>query len=350
MADIVAMIEVEDNCDPDPQVVLASIVSDESPDSLGDGSTDPDVDADIGTDDRDFRLRSERAGGGDGRTYAITYTATDFSDNSASVTVFVDVPHDQDGSALCSVGFNPAGTGLMRVNDAFVLVIPSRQGVYGVDEAGNTVLIEQFFDATEIDISRAYVGNTLGTLLPLETREIDNNGDQMDDLALFYSVEDAEPLVESFMPTADGDLWVAVPLDPLGLHYESVNGIDYLVSDIFQLGEPVPLESGASSGVDEDRPEGMPEATTLHPVSPNPFNRLTMVRYSLKSDEYVRLAVYDARGALVRTLEDNLVGAGYHRIAWDASDKNGRPVAAGVYFVRFEAGDYRQNQKMMLLK
>jgi hypothetical protein len=238
----------------------------------------------------------------------------------------------------------------MRVNDAFVLVIPSRQGVYGVDEAGNTVLIEQFFDATEIDISRAYVGNTLGTLLPLETRVIDNNGDQMDDLALFYSVEDAEPLVESFMPTADGDLWVAVPLDPLGLHYESGNGIGYLVSDIFQLGEPVPLESGASSGVDEDRPEGMPEATVLHPVSPNPFNRLTTVRYSLKSDEYVRLAVYDARGALVRTLEDNLVGAGYHRIAWDASDKNGRPVAAGVYFVRFEAGDCRQNQKMMLLK
>ena len=91
MADIVATIEVEDNCDPDPQVVLASIVSDESPDSLGDGSTDPDVDADIGTDDRDFSLRAERAGGGDGRTYAITYTATDFSDNSASVTVYVDV-------------------------------------------------------------------------------------------------------------------------------------------------------------------------------------------------------------------------------------------------------------------
>ena len=260
----------------------------------------------------------------------------------------MDVPHDEDGSALCSVGFNPAGTGLVREDGRFVLVIPSRKGVYGVDEAGNTVLVEQFFDATAIDISRAYVGNTLGTLQPLETRVIDNNGDRIDDLALFYSVEDAEPLVESFMPTSVGDLWVAVALDPLGLHYESESGIDYLVSDIFQLGEPVPLESGASSGVDED--QGIPEATALHPVSPNPFSSLTAVRYSLKSDEYVRLAVYDARGALIRTLEDNLVAAGCHRLAWDGRDKNGQPVAAGVYFVRFEAGTYMQNQKMMLLK
>lgn len=350
MADIFATIEVEDNCDPDPQVTLTSIVSDESPDSLGDGSTDPDIDADIGTDDRAFRLRSERAGGGDGRTYAITYTATDFSDNSASVTVFVDVPHDQSGSALASLGFNPAGTGLVRSSQTFALVIPSRRGVYGVDEAGNTVLLEQVFDATDIDINRAYVGNTLGALQPLETREVDNNGDHMDDLVLFYSVEDAEPLVESFVPTADGNLWVAVPLDPLGLHYTSGNGVDYLVSDIFQLGPPVALSDGASSGVEDGRSDIIPQATKLLPVSPNPFTGLTTLRYNLRSDDHVRLSVYDARGALVRNLEDGLVGAGYHRRAWDGRDSGGQQVAAGVYFVRFEAGDYTQTQKMMLVR
>ncbi len=350
MADIVATVEVEDNCDPDPVVVLASIVSDESPDSLGDGSTDPDIDAGIGMDDRTFRLRSERAGGGDGRTYAITYTATDFSGNSASATVFVDVPHDQGGLALASVGFNPAGTGLVRLSESFVLVIPSRMGVYGVDEMGNTILVEQVFDATQIDISRAYVGNTIGTLLPLETREIDNNGDQMADLVLYYSVEDAEPLVESFMPTADGDLWVAVPLDPLGLHYVSANGINYLVADIFQLGEPVPLESGASSGVGDDRAGVIPEATTLLPVSPNPFSRSTTVRYSLKTNEQVRLSVYDASGALVRTLENDMMPAGHHQTLWDGRDQSRGPVAAGIYFVRFQAGSYTKTEKMMLLK
>jgi hypothetical protein len=223
-------------------------------------------------------------------------------------------------------------------------------GVYGVDEMGNTILLEQVFDATRVDVSRAYVGNTLGTLLPVEAREIDNNGDRMADLVLYYSIEDAKPLVESFKFSEDGDLWVAVPLDPLGLHYVSGNGINYLVTDIFQLGEPVPLEDGASSGVGDDRPDAMPEATTLLPVSPNPFNRSTTVRYSLTADEQVRLSVYDARGTLVRTLENDMMPAGHHQTLWDGRDRSNRPVAAGIYFVRFQAGSYARTEKMMLLK
>jgi hypothetical protein len=350
MADIVATIEVEDNCDPDPGVVLTSIVSDESPDSLGDGSTNPDVDADIGTDDRDFKLRSERAGGEDGRTYAITYTATDFSGNSASATVEVEVPHDQSGAALASTAFNSTGTGLDRSRDRFALVITSRRGVYGLDERGRSVLVEEIFDATRVDISRTYVGNTLGALLPLETRAADINGDNMDDLVLFYSVDQAEPLVESFTPTANGDLWVAVPLDPLGLHYVNNTGINYLVTDIFQLGEPVPLENGTSSGVDDTPPEIMPEATRLLPVSPNPFSRSTTVRYTLKTEEKVRLNIYDARGTLVRTLKDDIVPAGLHQALWNGRDEGDRPVAAGIYFVRFQAGSCTMTEKTMFLK
>ena len=350
MVNIVATIEVEDNCDPDPAVVLTSIISDESPDSLGDGSTDPDIDAAIGTDDRDFKLRSERAGGEDGRTYTITYTATDFSGNSASATVEVEVPHDQSGAALASTAFIADGTGIERSRERFALVIPSRMGVYGVDETGNTVLLGEAFDATRIDISRAYVGNSLGALLPLETLAADIAGDRMDDLVLFYSVEAAEHLVESFRPTARGDLWVAVPMDPLGLHYVSEAGINYLVTDIFQLGEPVALDGGTSSGVDDVSPEGIPEATRLLPVSPNPFSRSTTLRFTLRTDEQVSLSIYDARGALVSTLEDGMLPAGSHQALWNGRDQARRPVAAGIYFVRLQAGAYSATEKMMFLK
>lgn len=98
MVDITATVEVSDICDSSPTVVLTSVVSDEPDDAKGngDGKTVDDIQgADTGFKDYVFQLRAERAGNGDGRTYTITYTATDASGNSASTSVTVIVPHDK---------------------------------------------------------------------------------------------------------------------------------------------------------------------------------------------------------------------------------------------------------------
>ena len=58
-------------------------MSDEPDNGPGDGNTDNDIqEADPGTDDRNFLLRSERSGNGDGRVYTIAYSVTDCSGNS----------------------------------------------------------------------------------------------------------------------------------------------------------------------------------------------------------------------------------------------------------------------------
>lgn len=44
--------------------------------------------------DVSYQLRSERSGDGSGRKYSITITATDNSENSSTVQVYVIVPHD----------------------------------------------------------------------------------------------------------------------------------------------------------------------------------------------------------------------------------------------------------------
>jgi hypothetical protein len=44
---------------------------------------------------REVRLRAERDGNGDGRTYMITVTATDPDGNSTTKSTTVVVPHDQ---------------------------------------------------------------------------------------------------------------------------------------------------------------------------------------------------------------------------------------------------------------
>jgi hypothetical protein len=96
MVTIVASIEVSDICDAEPEVTLVSVVSNEPANGNGDGNTEPDIDgAEIGTDDREFRVRAERAGPGNGRIYTVTYGAEDDSDNTTPARDYIRVDHDQ---------------------------------------------------------------------------------------------------------------------------------------------------------------------------------------------------------------------------------------------------------------
>jgi hypothetical protein len=178
---------------------------------------------------------------------------------------------------------------------------------------------------------------------------LDQNDDGLMDLALYYRIAGVEPLVEQVQQTQFGEVWIGDPIDPVGIHYESANGVDYLVADIFNLGEPVELGGGAgAAGVTDDRPERL--VTRLFPVQPNPFSASTTIRFSLATEEHVTVQVYDARGGLVRALEDGIQPAGMHQITWYGLDSEGVQVAPGVYFVRFTAGSFGTTEKMMLLR
>jgi hypothetical protein len=354
MADIYATVEVEDNCDPYPTWVLTSVTSNEPDNDGGDGDTDDDIQGEsIGTADDHFQLRSERSGNRPGRIYTIGYTARDATGNTANATVYVHVPHDQGGVALCSMGFNEGGNGLDRSRNEFVLVILSRSEVYGTAVSGETVLIETIFDATQLDFTRTYVGNVAGAVLPTRWEELDQNGDGLTDLAVYFTVADVEPLVESIVQAQAGEIWVADPIDPVGLHFESASGVDYLVYDIFQLGPPVVLAggSGSSAGVFDDRDATeIPDATVLFPAQPNPSTGSTTLRFALAREEHVTLRIYDARGLLIKEVEDRALPAGMHQVIWNGRDLRGQRVAAGVYFVRFSAGAARTAEKLMLVR
>jgi hypothetical protein len=94
----------------------------------------------------------------------------------------------------------------------------------------------------------------------------------------------------------------------------------------------------------------VPERFELCQNSPNPFNPITRIDYSLPVATHVRLNVYNVLGQNVRTLVDEFQGADYHSVIWDGCNNDGASVASGVYFYRIDAGEMSVTKKMMMLK
>ena len=94
----------------------------------------------------------------------------------------------------------------------------------------------------------------------------------------------------------------------------------------------------------------LPETFTLHQNFPNPFNPITTLRYDLPSDGLVTLSIYDMLGREITQLVNTTQEAGFKSVQWDATDSIGRPVSAGVYLYKIQAGEFAQTKKMVLLK
>ncbi|MCK4547730.1 MAG: T9SS type A sorting domain-containing protein [Candidatus Eisenbacteria sp.] len=85
--------------------------------------------------------------------------------------------------------------------------------------------------------------------------------------------------------------------------------------------------------------------------TPNPFNPVTTIGYSIPRDGRVSLQVFDVTGRLVRTLVDGHQSAGAGQVIWQGKDNNGAPVASGVYFYRLSVeGEKAETRKMVLLR
>jgi len=91
--------------------------------------------------------------------------------------------------------------------------------------------------------------------------------------------------------------------------------------------------------------ETQPAEFILYPPHPNPFNQRVAISYQLQVACYMDLSVFDIQGREVAQLLNGYQNAGYHEIIFDA-----KYLVSGVYFVRLEARDFNQVQKMVLMK
>jgi hypothetical protein len=87
---------------------------------------------------------------------------------------------------------------------------------------------------------------------------------------------------------------------------------------------------------------------------PNPFNPSTHISWHSPVSGHQTLKVYDVLGIEVVTLVNELREAGTYEIEFNTHSLteagNYKQLSSGVYFYRFQAGDFVQTKKMILLR
>jgi flagellar hook assembly protein FlgD len=84
-------------------------------------------------------------------------------------------------------------------------------------------------------------------------------------------------------------------------------------------------------------------------INPNQGDRATL-NYVLESAGLVRINVFNVAGDLVDTLYTGRKQAGEHSTTWDGTNRQGYPVARGIYFIRVMAGGIDEYRKVMVVK
>ncbi|MEO5987325.1 MAG: choice-of-anchor D domain-containing protein [Candidatus Eisenbacteria bacterium] len=92
-----------------------------------------------------------------------------------------------------------------------------------------------------------------------------------------------------------------------------------------------------------------PSALRFLPPSPNPLHRGTLFGFSLPRAAQVTLAVHDLTGRRVSLVQEGEMSAGAHSLRWNAQDRTGQALAAGLYFVRFATPGLTRVERLVVL-
>ena len=135
---------------------------------------------------------------------------------------------------------------------------------------------------------------------------------------------------------------------------ESENEYCYYVTSVYDGEEGDPAAPVcAISGVLKvpDQAENIPNHFELKQNHPNPFNPYTTIEFSMISDGYVQISIYDLNGRKVLDVIDEHIEFGLHSITIDS-----KGLSSGMYFYNFHVRDSDKNsiyytaKKMALIK
>jgi hypothetical protein len=285
-------------------------------------------------------------------TLALTPNQTTFSVNEATALAITLVGADANvGQTLTySMTATPAITGatLNAATGAFAWTPSYTQaGTYSVtfkvtDPAG--LFATKVVSVVVTNVNRAPSFTTVlpaGRIVPVHNVPVG--------WSFFYTATDpdGDPLIFSLEAgpngssiTANGIFTWIPTVDQLGKSYL----VHVKVSDgtLFVTHSQTITAASTLTGVEE---LGIPTEFVLLQNYPNPFNPTTSIQFGLPSESYVRLTVFNILGQEVALLVNASMGAGYHKVNFDASKLN-----TGMYIYKIEANNFVSVRKMLLVK
>jgi hypothetical protein len=92
------------------------------------------------------------------------------------------------------------------------------------------------------------------------------------------------------------------------------------------------------------------ETVVLSDGIPNPFREQMSFQLYFPEPRRITLRIYDCRGALVKTLEDNSLMHRGRTVTWDGTNDKGRQVVSGVYFLDFLSPGLRRTYKLVRIR
>jgi hypothetical protein len=111
-------------------------------------------------------------------------------------------------------------------------------------------------------------------------------------------------------------------------------------------------DTATTTGIPVDAPAiaAQTAGVRLDVVGENPFRSGVALRFELPREQAFVLTIYDALGRKVDTLRRGTLGAGSHRVEWEARNERGDPAPAGIYFARLESEGRTLVKKLVLLR
>jgi FlgD Ig-like domain/FG-GAP-like repeat len=148
--------------------------------------------------------------------------------------------------------------------------------------------------------------------------------------------------------TANLHEWRLTNLDN-GTYFWSVQTINSAFSaSPFSAEQTFVIENATSVSTESD--SDLPTDFELYPNYPNPFSGDTQIRFDLPSAEIVSVRIYDLLGKEVANLMHSVMEAGKHTLRWNGRGLSGQTMSSGVYFLRFQAGNFVRTGRLTRIR
>jgi len=110
------------------------------------------------------------------------------------------------------------------------------------------------------------------------------------------------------------------------------------------------IDTAIPSITEEMVSQKFPVRTEVFPAHPNPFAQVTRISYSLEKELDVNLVIYNTCGQKMKGFYLANQKPGSYSFSFNATDYDNKPLAKGIYFYKFSAGDYQRIKKLLLIK